>query len=168
MTLHGEVILHDIILWSRARRASSLSLSCSLSCSLVLNLFLPLYTLFQKERSKTLGAFCSHNPPPQTAAPTLQHSVSVSLSVRPSVSCRASGLVLVDEFWLQHDRYKQGKLCVPGSPPSTHTDTPFIYSLLLCNMWFSAQQFVKCSSSCTWTFFVNEMYVSCLHFLSVM
>jgi len=31
MTLHGEVILHDIILWSRARRASSLSLSLSLS-----------------------------------------------------------------------------------------------------------------------------------------
>lgn len=33
MTLHGEVILHDIILWSRARRASSLSLFLFLSLS---------------------------------------------------------------------------------------------------------------------------------------
>ncbi len=76
--------------------------------------------------------------------------------------------MLVDEFWLQPDRYKHGKLCIPGSPPSTHTDTPFIYSSLLCNMWFSAQQFVKHSSSCTWTFFVNEMCVSCLNFVKVM
>lgn len=166
MTLHGEVILHDIILWSRARRASSLSLS--LSSSISFSLFT---RSFRRSRSKTLGAFCSPNPPPQTAAPSMQHSVSVSQSrsLCLSVSCRASGLVLVDEFWLQHDRYKHGKLCVPGSPLSTHTDTQFIYYSLLCNMWFRAQQFVKCWSSCTQTLFVNEtstinVKVSCLGF----
>lgn len=63
--------------------------------------------------------------------------------------------------------------CVSLVSLCLHTDTQFIYYSLLCNMWFRAQHFVKCWSSCTHTLFVNEMSVinvkvSCLSFREIM